>query len=153
MKKKLIITISLLFFVFIVTVGLFAPKPKKRKASSVVEETERVKTWKEMNYDEKKAWIEDYIKHDDYRYDLISIMDKEIKRHFEYPLEVEYDFGGRPSFTNAIIGDADSAWVFVMGAGTGKNAFGMKRSFKYNCKLTINDSRRSLDKVSVTIDE
>ncbi len=143
--KKGCLFIVLAFATLVITSGILVYNSENKPPQ---------KKWKEMNYDERKVWLEEYVQHpDDGGYQLISLMDKSIKKEFQFPEEVEYSFAGKPSFGNAIIGDADSSWVFVIGAGIGKNAFGVKKAFKYTCKLTINDSLRRLDKVSVTIDE
>lgn len=111
------------------------------------------KPWNEMSYQEKQTWIEAYLKSpDDAGYQLIAMMNEGIKQKFTYPKEVEFDFGSAPTFQNAKVGDADSAWVFVAGSGTAKNVFGVKTGFRYLCRLTINPSTRRLNEINIDAD-
>lgn len=121
--------------------------PQKEDVKNVATEI----PWEQKNMEQKQKWLEAYFKNpDDAGYQLIALMDEEIKKQFNFPKEVEYK--ERPTFVRALVSQADSGWVFVKGSGTGKNAFGVKEGFKYKCRLTITPVKKVLEDVTVTFD-
>ena len=148
MKTVKIIGISLgVLFVFGIIGNLINPQPLP---APVVEKKEL--PWDSLEYEVKKAWIEDFLDSpDDAANQLLYMTDQSIRKHFTYPREVEYDWGSYPSFREYIIGDADSAWVFVRGSGTAKNAYGMRSEFSYMARMTIRPGVRRLDDLQVSL--
>jgi hypothetical protein len=147
-KVTLIVLGSLVLLLFIlVLIGSIIESDSKI-------DTESVLNWDTVSYERKKQWLEEYVQSSDNSTIDLAIMAQEgIKNKFRYPREVEFDFGSHPSLSNAVIGDADSAWVFINGTGTAKNEYGVRQSFKYLVKFTIKPAHKTLDNVSVTLPE
>lgn len=105
--------------------------------------------WNTMKYEDKESWIKDYLKHpDDAAYQLIGEMNDVVKKQFNYPEEVDFNFGESPSFVNARIVDAATGTVFVEGGGTAKNAFGVKSRFVYSVRLKVTPDSLYIAQVS-----
>lgn len=143
-KWKIIVPLLVLFAI----IGLLIPKEKEATAEVPTGlETPEV-SWQFKTYEERQQWIENYLKKpDDAGYTASSKMEEVIKSKFNYPEEVK--FKDRPTFTRAQVTDANEGMVHVFGEVTGKNTFGVKQLYSYQCRLTVVPGTISLDEVIV----
>jgi hypothetical protein len=139
---KITVSVIALFIIIVVAVVSLVPK-----TTATVQPAQQ---WKDMQYEQKEAWIKKYLKDpDDQGYALISEMNKAVKSKFNYPKEVDFNFGESPTFNNVRIVDAESGTVFVEGGGTAKNSFGVKSTFTYSVRLKVTKDSLYITNVSV----
>jgi hypothetical protein len=109
-----------------------------------------VKEWNLCTYEEKQAWIENYIKHPDERlYELISNSNDALKERFFYPSTIRLEYGGA-NFINAYVVEADSGWVYKTGEVTAKNAFGLELRYSFNIMWKITPLEFNIIKIDIS---
>ncbi len=143
--KKPIVIIALLAFV-LYSVFFNNDKPTQETQEPKKESI----AFDKMTYEQKQVFIEDYLQHtDDTGYEIMTDIRNEIKKQFNYPKTVKFDWNSQPVFDNAKVVEADSGWVNISGKGSAQNAFKQQSEFYYNVKLKITDKEIGILNVKV----
>lgn len=145
---KVILAIVTFPLIIVVIIAIALPNTETGTKTTDAETTP--KKWKDMQYEEREAWIKQALNnHNSHSTEFEVAMAKSIKNQFNYPQEVDFNFGEYPLLKNGDVVDADTGFVFFRGRGTAKNAFGIKSEFVYQIRTVIRPDTAYIDNVSV----
>lgn len=144
-KKAPVALFVFLGLLLIIFIGI---NSLKKKADNKLDTEIADKPWKALTYEQKEAWITNYINHpDDNGFALVGSMKSSIKKHFQYPEEVS--FINDPVLRIGRVVDADRGLTFVEGQVMAKNGFGVKIKHGYSVRLVISKDSLFVDNINV----
>lgn len=141
------------FFLSMIMIGMSSDDTSKTNSSEAEAEEysiekEETKDWSSLNLDQKAVYLREVIKEspDDLMI-LQGYVEESIQNKCAFPLET--DIEGLNFMSKIQIDDTEKGYLYAMGTGTTKNAFGMKIAFKWLARLNYTTKDHSIKEINI----